>query len=119
MLMRESSLLSAGIRPVLLFALFHRTSIYIRACLERPLFFGFRGSCVGRRSLWASLRPEAPKNSGVQLLVVVGLGVPRRFDCRHKPIGISCALRSSPPVIPAYVPPLLPRDEAAARLERG
>ena len=78
MLMRESSLLSAGIRPAELFALFRRTSIYIRAYLERLLFFGFRGSRFGRRSLWTLLRNEAPKNSGVQLLVVVGLGVPRR-----------------------------------------
>ena len=79
MLVRESSLLTTRIRPVLLFALFRRPPVYIRAYLERPLFFGFRGSSFGRRGLWALLRPEAPKNSGVQLLVVVGLIVLRRF----------------------------------------
>ena len=78
-LMRESSLLTTGIRPVLLFALFRRPSAYIRAYPERPLFFGFRGSRFDRRGLWVSLPPRSPGKQRRVPVVAVGSDVPRRL----------------------------------------
>ena len=79
MLVRESSLLTTGIRPVLLFALFRRPSVYIRAYLERPLFFGFRGSRFGRRGLWVSLPQRTPEKQRRTTFGGCRIGVPRRF----------------------------------------
>ncbi|CAA6823577.1 MAG: Unknown protein [uncultured Thiotrichaceae bacterium] len=121
MLMRESSLLSAGIRPAVLFALFHRTSIYIRACLERLLFFGFRGSRFNRRVLFGSAPQRSPEKRRRTTFGGCRVGCSAPSGLRHKPIGISCGLRSSPPVVPAYENnPLTFRPNCPAmKLRRG
>ena len=76
MLMRESSLLAAGIRPALLFALFQRSSVYIRAYLERSLFFGFRGSRFARRVLFGAAPPRIPEKRRRVPVVAVGSAAP-------------------------------------------
>ena len=85
----------------------------VHACLERPLFFGFRGSRFNVATLGASLPQRSPEKQRRATFVVVGLVVPRRLGGRHRPLGISCpcaqALQSLP-LLPALAPvPLNPK----------
>ena len=85
----------------------------VHACLERPLFFGFRGSRFNVATLGASLPQRSPEKQRRVPVVAVGSVVPRRFGGRHRPIGISCPcaqVLQSLPLLPALAPvPLNPK----------
>ena len=74
---------------------------FVRTHLERPLFFGFRGSRFCVATLGASLPQRIPEKQRRTTFVVVGSIVPRRLGGRHRLIGISCPCAQGSPVAPA------------------